>query len=348
MDTALYQKMEHLNQKNFFSSKLFSKIRYYVKLSKWAQEYFLRNPNDCEKYQNDFNLTLDKIYEDIIIFEKNNISKSPKKVTKIKERFEKKYRHYFLYGEFIKWSLEKPYGYAGDFKIIDSIYQNSASTVGFDRLWDNYFQQLAISRAVRERKEDFKKIITGFVKKHTGKNIRILSLASGPAREIKELLESDANQIFAKVVFDCFDSDQSALNYAKQLLNDHHNVNFYKKNAIRLAIKNDIAKDSLNKYDLIYSTGLFDYFSEKASIRLVENLIKIINKDGMMVISNVRDKFSNSSAAWMEWVAEWYLVYRSEEEFRRIFVAAKIPPNKIEIIPQHSNVMQYCFVHNIV
>lgn len=343
MDNTIQLKKEHLFDKAFLGSSLFSKIRYYVRLSQWAQAYFSKYPNDWHKYQTDFNLTLNKIYEDILQFERNNINRFESKVNKIKERFQKKYRHYFLFGDFIKFSLQKPFGYAGDFKIIDDIYMNNPRTTGFDRLWDNYFQQLAISKAVRERKEDFKEIIIDFVKKHKEKQLRILSLASGSAREIKELLEPDSDKIFTKVTFDCIDSEERANNYARQLLKDHSSVNFFKKNSIRIALKKDLTKEFPHKYDLIYSTGLFDYFGEKANIKLVGNLKKIMNKNSLMVISNVRDKFSNTSSAWMEWVAEWYLIYRSEEEFRKIFLSANISTRNFKIIVQRSKVMQYCF-----
>ena len=61
----------------------------------------------------------------------------------------------FVRGTLIDWSLRKPFGYAGDFKIINDIYENNPDTVGFDRLFDNYFQMSAISIAVRNRKDDF-------------------------------------------------------------------------------------------------------------------------------------------------------------------------------------------------
>ena len=103
-------------------------------------------------------------------------------------------------------------------KIIDNIYKNHPHTTGFDRLWDNYFQQLTAPRAIRERKEDFKEIILNFVKEHKNKNIRIMNLASGPAREIKELLEADSAKLFSKAIFDCYDFEPKAIDYAKKLL----------------------------------------------------------------------------------------------------------------------------------
>lgn len=329
------------------SSIIFSEVKDYIKLGKELQSHLSKFPNDWYKFQNMFNSTLDKVYDDILQFEKENIDKSEPKIYKFKKIFEKRYRPYFLYGEFIRWSLEKPFGYAGDFKIIDNMYQNQPTTIGFDRLWDNWFLQLAAPKSVRERKEDFKKIILDFVKEHNNKHIRIMNLASGPAREIKELLESDFSGLFSKAIFDCYDYDSKAIEYAKKIVDNTSKVNFFQKNAIRLALKKDIKQELPAEYDLIYSAGLFDYLDERLAMRLIYNLKKVLKKNGIMIISNVRDKYSNSSAAWMEWVVDWYLIYRTEEEFKRIFLDAGISIKDLQIVPQQSKVMQYCFVKSV-
>jgi extracellular factor (EF) 3-hydroxypalmitic acid methyl ester biosynthesis protein len=322
---------------------LFSEIKHYLQLRKELQAYLTKNPNDWQKFQNTFNSNLDKLYGDILQFEKENIVKYESKVYRLKKIFEKRYRRYFLYGDFIKRSYEKPLGYAGDFKIIDDIYQDQPRTFGFDRLWDNYFQQLATPKAIRERKEDLKRFILNFVKGRRFQEIRIMNLASGPAREIKELLEGDSEKLFKKVDLDCYDFDATAIDYAKGLLSRFKNVNFFQKNAIRIALKKDIKEEIPYDYDLIYSSGLFDYLDVRVASRLVSNLKKLLRNNGMMIISNVRDKYSNASASWMEWVADWYLIYRSESEFKQIFLNAGFAAEDLQIVTQESKVIQYCF-----
>lgn len=327
---------------------IFSRIKNYRELSKEIQEVLLKTPDDAPKFQEIFNLTVDRLYQDIMDFERENIEKFESDVYKLKKIFEKRYRRYFLYGEYIKWCAEKPFGYSGDFKIIDDIYKNQVRTSGFDRLWDSWFQQLAASRAVRERKEDFKKIILDFIKERANKNLRFMNLACGPGREIKELLETDTNGLFSKVIFDCYDRDIKALDYARQLLNNTENVNFFQKNAVRLALKKDVREEIPRDYDLIYSAGLFDYLDERVAVRLVNNLKKLLKQDGIIVISNFRDKYSNSSSIWMEWIGEWYLVYRTEEEFKKIFLDAGFPPENIQILFQSNKIMQYCLAKKAI
>ena len=263
---------------------------------------------------------------------------------KFKRIFEKRYRNYFLYGDLTRWTFKKPFGYAGDFKIIDDIYKNKPTTIGFNGLWDAYYLQMTASEAVRQRKDDARQIILDFIKEHQNSNIRIMNLGSGPAREIKELLENDSERIFSKVIFDCYDLDINAINYAKQLVNNANNVNFFQKNAIRLALKKDIKQEIPHEYDLIYSVGLFDYLDERVAVRLAGNMRKLLKKDGVMAIANFGNKYLNSSAGLMEWVTEWYLIYRTETEFRRIFLNAGFSPKDLQIIPQPNKVVLYCFV----
>ena len=325
---------------------LFTEVKQYVQLSREIQTGLLRNPYDWDKFQHKFNATLDKISLDIMAFEKDTISKNESKVYQFKRIFEKRYRAFFLYGEFPKRVYEKPCGYAGDFKIIDDIYKNEPRTIGFDGLWDRYFQQMSACQATRDRKDNLKEFITSFARERKNTPLRIMNLASGPARELEELLREDSEVgLFANVTFDCYDFDQNAINYARQLLKNSSQVNFFQKNAMRIALKKNIHQEIPYSYDLIYSTGLFDYLDESIASRLAQNLKQLLTKDGQLLIANFTQKHNNSSAGLMEWATEWFLIYRDEEEFRRIFITAGFLPYQLKIITQQNNVIQYCFAN---
>jgi hypothetical protein len=329
------------------NKNLFSIVKYYRKFSQELQAYLAKNPYDFPRYQEKFNTTVEKISVDLLDFEKKNMDKSESKIYKFRRIFEKRYRSYFLFGDLTKWTYTKPYGYAGDFKIIDNIYQNNPKTIGFDGLWDHYYLQMTACRATRGRKDDLKKIILDFVSNNKNKNIRMMDLASGPAREIKELLDSDHGNLFSRVIFDCYDFDIRSIDYAKKLVNNSPHVNFYLKNAVRMALTKDISKDIPQHYDFIYSAGLFDYLDIRVAGRLANNLYSLLNKGGIMLIANFGDKFNNSSAGLMEWVTEWNLIYRTEGEFRKIFTEYGFSPITFKIKPAQNNVLLYCFINKL-
>lgn len=327
------------------NSTIFSKVNRYLKLRRELLAHLSKHPDDWRKFQGTFNSKLDLISMDILQFERENIS-NESMIYRFKRIFEKRYRYYFLHGEYPKWSYEKPFGYAGDFKIIDDIYRNQPRTVGFDGLWDYYYQQMTASRATRMRKEDIKNIITDFIRNHKNQDIRIMNLGSGPAREIKELLETDSKKIFLRVIFDCYDFDARAIDYAKKLVNEARNVNFLQKNIIRIALKKEVKEEIPEDYDLIYSVGLFDYLDEKIAVRLVINLKKLLRKNGMLVIANFDGKYNNSSAGLMEWATEWYLIYRNQDELKKIFINAGFLPKNLQITPQANKLIFYCLANN--
>lgn len=321
-------------------------IKLYLKRAKEIELYLSKYPEEWGKFQSEFNIEMNGLFMKIMNFEKDCLNKGEEaKVYKLKQLFIKKFLEIFLRGEYSVWSLKKPYGYAGDFKIIDNIYMNTPNTEGFDRLFDNYFQMSAISVAVRNRKDDFKRMILDFVDKRQKSHLRIMNLASGPCREIKELLEAE-NDLFENVTFDCYDNDLNSIEYAKKLLSGYDNITFTKENVIRIALKKDISLLIDKKYDLIYSTGLFDYFNEKLAIATVTNLKKLLKPNGVMVIATVIDKYSNPSVHFMEWVGDWNLVYRSCENFIKIFNEAGFKENQLKLKYEQQGIIQYLIATN--
>ncbi len=319
---------------------LLTKVKEYRKRAAEIKEYLDQHPDEWPRFQAEVSSSIDAILLDILNFEKENIVGNEEQVYRLKKLFEKRFRKYFLHGDLVKWAFQKPFGYAGDFKVIDEIYCNNPKTEGFDRLFDNHFLAVGVAAAVRNRKQDFKRIIRNFAEKH--QVVRIMNLACGPGRDIQELVKEDTEGFFTKVTFDCYDYDERALHYMKELVNSIKRINYIQQNAIRLALKKEIEMEIPYRYDLIYSTGLFDYLDERVAIRLVSNLKKLLNPNGQLAIANMRDKYSNRSAYWMEWVLDWNLIYRTEEEFRQIFLASGFDDSNTKILVEKQKIMQYC------
>lgn len=339
--------MENILEINQSELSLRTKLKLYKKRAEEIESYLSKRPEEWGKFQSEFNSEVNNIFRDIMNFEKINFSLGQEeKVYKLKKIFIKRIRELFLKGTYNEWSLRKPFGYAGDFKIIEAIYQNNPTTTGFIRLFDNYFQMSAISIAVRNRKEDFKRLITHFIEEHKKEyKLRIMDLACGPCRELYEILLAEP-QVRDKVIFDCYDNEERALEYAKNLLKNYPNFNFIKENAARMALKKDISLLVDKKYDFIYATGLFDYLKGPIAVALVRNLRKLLKENGAMAISTVRDKYSNPSVHYMEWVGEWNLVYRNDEEFKNIFLEAGFKENELKTQYEQQGIMQYIVAFN--
>ena len=123
-----------------------AKINFYKKRAKEIEEYLSKRPNEWGRFQSEFNSEVNNVFREIMNFERENIdSGGENKVYKLKRFFVEKIRKTFERGSLTAWILEKPYGYAGDFKIINDIYENAPDSIGFDRLFDNYAYRMGAS-----------------------------------------------------------------------------------------------------------------------------------------------------------------------------------------------------------
>jgi extracellular factor (EF) 3-hydroxypalmitic acid methyl ester biosynthesis protein len=325
-----------------FSASLRKKIKLYKRKAAQIEAHLTKSPDEWGKFQSDFNTEINDIFIQIMDFERRSLLKGEtEKVDKLKRIFIKYIRRTLLRGAYPNWSFEKPYGYPGDFKIIDDIYTNRPSTTGYERLFDNYFLMLPISIAVRNRKEDFKKLILDFIhSNHKQGPIRIMNLACGSCREIYEMLINNP-EIVRQSVFDCYDSEPKALEFSTNLLAGFPNVNFYSINALRISATKHVSTTISKTYHCIYSTGLFDYLNHRISVRMVANLRNLLAKGGKLIIANVRDRYSNPSLHSMEWLEDWNLVYRTDEEFKEIFIEAGFKKQEIKIEYENQGLLQY-------
>lgn len=317
------------------------KIKAYKSRIHEIQAYLQEKPHEWGRFQSKFNQEVNGIFRDLMVFEKENLALGREdRVYKLKRIFVNRFRQLFAVGHYLKWSLDKPRGYAGDYKIIDDIYANAPNSTGVERLYDNYFQMSTICNAVRNRKEDFKQIILGFIENNKLAAAKIMDLASGPCRDVYEIFQNPLASS-RQINFHCFEQDPHAIEDSTRLLNADPRVVFVRQNAVRLALKKDIEKSMEGGYDIIFSTGLFDYLDYRISVRLIANLKKLLRPGGILAISDVRDKFSNPSLYFMEWVADWNLIYREDDNFRSVFLEAGFPAESLTFKYEQQGVMQY-------
>ncbi len=339
--------MKALEPPKMLNASLKTQIRKYQKYAQEIQEELRKTPFEWGRYQSVFNQEVNMVFYRIMEFEREQMKQGKEEsVYKMKKLFLNHLRKEFLHGDCIRWSLEKPYGYAGDFKIIDDIYRNTPRTEGFERLYDNYFQMSSISVAVRNRKEDFKKEVLENIRTLKGQNVKIMDLACGPCEEVVDIFKFPSQVDLSRAEYHCYDNDENAIEFSKKRLEGVSQVRFFKENAVRLALKKDVEAFIPHRYDVIYSTGLFDYFDYRICVRLVQNLKKLLKPDGLLAISDVRDKFSNPSVHFMEWVGDWNLVYRDDENFRNVFAEAGFKRESLKIGYEQQGILQYIHARN--
>ena len=211
---------------------------------------------------------------------------------------------------------QKPFGYAGDFMIIERIYQNQPDTATDFCKWDEYSLSHLAAQAVRNRKSYFKSVISNRIQKSES-NLRLLDVASGPARDLKELFDQTASNSL-KVT--CVEMDSRAIEFAKNLnVNYLEHIEFINQNIFKFRTE--------AKYDVVWSAGLFDYFDDRGFILVLKKLMDFTTEKGEIIIGNFNDE--NPSRDYMEMVGDWMLNHRSEEQLINLAIQAGADPAKI-------------------
>ncbi len=222
----------------------------------------------------------------------------------------------------IGFSYTKPFGYNGDFFIIEKIYQRYINQNSKYRKWDEYFHEFPAAIAVVNRKTLAKEIFQKLNDEACGLSRNVLILGSGPVSETFEFFENNND---SPLLFDMIDLDKRAIAYAKTKSKKYlSSMTFYNKNVIRFVPD--------KKYDLIWSAGLFDYFKAKHFVYLLKKYYEFLNEGGEMIIGNFN--IENPSKKIMEILGDWFLHHRSVEELKSYARQAGISEDNIDVFQE--------------
>lgn len=276
-------------------------------------------------FDNSFSNTIGVYLSNSLTGKFDNLAKIVAKVDKEKSKycvqfFREQLKHLIYHSPFSEHSIKRPSGYAGDYELMNYLYRDeSIGDTLFSKCLHRYYMSHPNAKAVRNRKLYLGTKILEILRESNDKKIKILSVACGPSEELQKLIESNPTLDWSRFEFHLLDQDQNALKYAQRNI----------KNAVRktgctvnvkylhFGIKNLIQAGVKEKYDLIYSAGLFDYFSHPVASVAAQTLYNGLNDFGKLVIGNF--KLVSSHRALMDLALDWNLIYRDEDQLRGIY-----------------------------
>ena len=222
--------------------------------------------------------------------------------------------------------LRKPYGYAGDFELINKLYNLTTSENPRYKVWDEYAQSLVAAHAVRNRKSYFVELVKSL--SSSTESYDILNLASGPAKDLLEVYKKVPDSHKLKTT--CVDMDPHAIEFGYQVTKDYsEHISFVQENIYRY--------HSDRKYDLIWSAGLFDYFSDKVFRKILVRIKEWIKPGGTIVIGNFNEGY-NPSRDFMELLCDWHLNHRTESQLMELAISAGFSRAAVSIGREERNV----------
>lgn len=244
---------------------------------------------------------------------------------------------YFMRSRFAERAYFKPKGYAGDFLMIEMLYQNRPDGDGkLGKLVDRWCLDTATARAVRGRRALLSSLLKRFCGgfRETNERIHVMNLACGSNRELFDFLsECDYSEA---IDITAVDADVEALEYTNRVVNIHPH-----RASIRLVTDNIVkwslgrARQNFGQQHVIYSSGLTDYLDTRLFRALVNRCYEHLHPGGVLIIGNFGP--NNPHRMFMDHIILWKLIHRSGEELREIFAGTAFGDN-VEIAAEEQTI----------
>jgi extracellular factor (EF) 3-hydroxypalmitic acid methyl ester biosynthesis protein len=220
-------------------------------------------------------------------------------------------------------SFNKPRGYAGDAVLIDYIYSRNCHLSEHDDVSPLGERIFSFSRdtptcaAVRSRRDLIASIIDEMcaIVQHP----HVLSVACGHLREAtlcRSVLRRQTGRFIA------LDQDQLSLGVVEQELCEYGVVPIC--NSIKSLFRGQIARE---QFDLVYSTGLYDYLDDRIATKLTARLFDMLNPGGRLLVANFLPNIWG--AGYMETFMDWKLIYRTPQQM--VGLASSITSDDIAV-----------------
>jgi len=235
----------------------------------------------------------------------------------IGERLQHEMLPYILTTETADRFYSKPRGYAGDYLAIGNIYRNVPGGTGrLGPIIDRMFLETPPSKAVRNRRVLFADEIVATVGAQPDGKVNVMCMASGPASEVFDAFARLDDKTRLRVTL--LDIDLQSLAYvddirARQKLVNQ--INLVNENLIALYLGR--GKTKVEPQDLIYSIGLIDYLNDKLVNKLLQYAYENLAPGGRVILGNFHP--NNPAKEFMDYVLEWNLIHRTEEDMHRLF-----------------------------
>jgi SAM-dependent methyltransferase len=218
---------------------------------------------------------------------------------------------------FIRRLQEWPRGYPGDFETIERLWQ--ADNLAEPGSIAHAFETYALSSSIAQQHRNKVAMQTAAIRDAMagGRRCRLLSIGCGSCPDLRSTL----NDVTDRSEFVLCDSDADALSYSRAWLHPIADRCHFVHGMVPRVLRR---VNGHKPYDLILAGGLFDYLSDRFIVRtLEESWHQLLAPGGRMLFTNIAR--GNPFRVWLEYLANWRLIERSEEEILGLCEAAGIP-----------------------
>lgn len=219
---------------------------------------------------------------------------------------------------------QKPHGYPGDFELLENIIDKKYCTHPLGRALDEFLLNQEAAVAVRNRTNLLATELRRVFWARGAERMHVVSIGSGPANDLCQFVESIDKDRRANIHLTLLDVDPKALNHARgklERLLAANRVTTYRENLFRLSERCN-SPVTTRSVDFLFCAGMFDYLTDESAAPMLKFLLQLIAVDGQLIVGNFGP--TNPSRAYMEWIGNWYLIYRDAFSLLRLADAVGI------------------------
>jgi len=289
-----------------------------------AEEICMDDP-DNPSVEEHFRLFEEVIGNTMSVLRKNELLLPPHVVLEKKRWMYKLIRNYCGESIVFRRTLEKPLGYPGDHLLLDTMFRNKVDAKGIGYHFDRYFLSYPGTEGVRQRSYWVVDRLESLLSERNMRHLTLLDLGCGPMAIEKTLLERAAPDRTFRFIG--LDFDDRALNYAKsRLIDPRVDIRMKQQNLVSVEGLTEIHRNAADA-DVCICMGLIEYLEDETVAAIFDALYKGCETGTRILTSNYQpDHYARPS---MEWLLDWWLVYRTEADLRRLALEAGFEDGRI-------------------
>jgi SAM-dependent methyltransferase len=215
-----------------------------------------------------------------------------------------------------------PRGYAGDFETVEWLCDAVNRTEGSGLAWA--VEQCALQSPVAQQHRNkvalqARTILTTVL---ANPGAHVASIGCGGCRDLSAIQDHVPDGYGAFVLVD---SDKDALDFAQSRLRRLRDRSRFMHGRVPRALE----KLPAGRFDLVVAGGLFDYLPDRWAIATLQGVHRRLAGDGRVFFSNMAN--GNLFRPWIEYLGDWRLIERREDDIRRLLQQSGFNPRAARI-----------------
>jgi hypothetical protein len=246
---------------------------------------------------------------------------------------------WFLRSRYWSWSLVKPHGVSGDFRMSEWIFDLQGNPCldptqpSVVNLLDLLFAEVQRESEIWHRRSWVADQIVA-ASGQLGRPARVLDVASAGSRSVRDALESRPGSVRLAVL----DEDPAAIAFVRSWLpagaRDPAGLHSTTLDRMREVIPRPAWPEG--GFDLVISTDGGDALEDEAAATVVDHLVDLTRPGGSTLLCAFSP--ATRSRVALEWICDWTRIHRGEDALRELFPVERRHTVRVTTSP-HGNVL---------